>query len=84
MSPKLQRKLFDLFNCNYLIIIKDTSTLDSHVHDMEEADGEITYTSETFTQRPLSEVDEDYVMVLKPEMKWQTSYKPIMQEPYNF
>ena len=84
MSPKLQRKLFDLFNCNYIILIKDNPYVDSPVTEMEEADGEIVYNSETFDQRPLSEVDEDYVMVLKPEMKWQTSYKPIMQEQYNF
>ena len=55
------------FDEGYLIIIEDTSYVDSPVQSVfTNDDGELVYDSETFYERPLSEVDISAVIIAKP------------------
>jgi hypothetical protein len=71
-----------LFENGSLIIINDSGYVDSPVNALYELEetGEMVYSSQVFSDRPLSEVSVNSVEVYKPNMEWKYNSESIDSE----
>jgi len=72
MTKDEARKLEDYHDNNYKVLVDDTAYMDTFVDGIyEDDDNGYVYNSDVFTERKLSEVNIEDVIVLEPKLNWR-------------